>query len=165
MHDAPDAVLLATGKENTSLNVAEAARTDTEVVATVETTPRYKLRASSSAANHRRVAASPGVTLGRDRQRMASERESGIADFRKAAAVGAEEQPPPPKEAAEKNKDQDRRRKKKEPTPQPNVPDMIIECVLDDHGYVKTQMYHKGKFLGKVCSSRVDRVLPGLERC
>ncbi|RLN69563.1 hypothetical protein BBJ29_008734 [Phytophthora kernoviae] len=39
--------------------------------------------------------------------------------------------------------------RKKEPTPQPVVPDQILECYLDAHGYVKTRSYLKGKFLGK----------------
>ncbi|RLN44134.1 hypothetical protein BBJ28_00010608, partial [Nothophytophthora sp. Chile5] len=38
---------------------------------------------------------------------------------------------------------------KKEPPPQPIVPDQIVECVLDAHGYIKTRTYRKGKFLGK----------------
>ncbi|KAL3662967.1 hypothetical protein V7S43_011911 [Phytophthora oleae] len=40
-------------------------------------------------------------------------------------------------------------KKKKEPTPQPVVPDQILEAYLDDNGYVKTRTYLKGKFLGK----------------
>ncbi|CAI5730633.1 unnamed protein product [Peronospora destructor] len=48
---------------------------------------------------------------------------------------------PPPAAAVEK--------KKKEPTPQPVVPDKILEAYLDAHGYVKTRTYVKGKFLGK----------------
>ncbi|KAL4164359.1 hypothetical protein KRP22_004225 [Phytophthora ramorum] len=39
--------------------------------------------------------------------------------------------------------------KKKEPTPQPVVPDQILEAYLDAGGYVKTRTYVKGKFLGK----------------
>ncbi|GMF22197.1 unnamed protein product [Phytophthora fragariaefolia] len=46
-------------------------------------------------------------------------------------------QPPPPA------------KKKKEPTPQPVVPDQILEAYLDAGGYVKTRTYVKGKFLGK----------------
>ncbi|KAK1938099.1 putative serine/threonine-protein kinase CCRP1 [Phytophthora citrophthora] len=40
-------------------------------------------------------------------------------------------------------------KKKKEPTPQPVVPDQILEAYLDANGYVKTRTYLKGKFLGK----------------
>eukprot|EP00644_Phytophthora_capsici_P008348 jgi/Phyca11/114488/e_gw1.26.525.1 len=40
-------------------------------------------------------------------------------------------------------------KKKKEPTPQPVVPDQILEAYLDVNGYVKTRTYIKGKFLGK----------------
>ncbi|CAH0475014.1 unnamed protein product [Peronospora belbahrii] len=40
-------------------------------------------------------------------------------------------------------------KKKKEPTPQPVVPDQILETYLDGQGYVKTRTYVKGKFLGK----------------
>ncbi|OWZ09041.1 PLK/PLK-Unclassified protein kinase, partial [Phytophthora megakarya] len=39
--------------------------------------------------------------------------------------------------------------KKKEPTPQPVVPDQILEAYLDSTGYVTTRTYVKGKFLGK----------------
>ncbi|KUF98793.1 Potassium voltage-gated channel subfamily H member 6 [Phytophthora nicotianae] len=51
---------------------------------------------------------------------------------------------PPPAPAAQK--------KKKEPTPQPVVPDQILEAYLDTQGYVKTRTYIKGKFLGKFTS-------------
>ncbi|CEG46225.1 plk plk-unclassified protein kinase [Plasmopara halstedii] len=52
-----------------------------------------------------------------------------------------EEVAPPPASTAQ--------REKKEPTPQPVVPDQILEAYLDAQGYIRTRTYLKGKFLGK----------------
>lgn len=165
MHEAPDAAaLLAPDKENTALNADVSASGD----AASSAPNHYKLRGLEDrvSAYHRRLASSPGVTLDRDCRRMATEREQGIADLRRAAADAVPETQPLSQGAeAEADKQEPRRyapveppkkaqlaRKKdaKESTPQPVVPDMIIECVLDQYGYVKTRTYRKGKFLGKV---------------
>jgi hypothetical protein len=55
-------------------------------------------------------------------------------------------------------------KKKKEPTPQPIVPDQILEAHLDVHGFVKTRTYLKGKFLGKVGLKRLKEAL-GVSWC
>jgi hypothetical protein len=165
MREASDtAALLATDKENTALNADASAGGD----ATESTPSQYKLRGLEDrvSAYHRRLASSPGVTLDRDCRRMATEREKGVADLRRGVTdavpetqvlsqetgAGAEKHEPrryapvePPKKAQLA-----RKKEAKEATPQPVVPDMVIECVLDQYGYVKTRTYRKGKFLGKV---------------
>ena len=67
--------------------------------------------------------------------------------------------PPPPAAAMAVEKT------KKEPTPQPVVPDTILEAYVDAQGYVKTRTYVRGKFLGKVgCYLHWNR-LKAKKRC
>ncbi|KAG6574745.1 PLK/PLK-UNCLASSIFIED protein Kinase [Phytophthora cinnamomi] len=123
--------LLAAGKENSAAGGNQATTSAT----------RAKLRRSSSRSSDaaRRVYDSDRFKL------VQSRRGSGAASPRPATASNQEDnvdmEPPPPPPAATQ--------KKKQPTPQPVVPDQILEAYLDAAGFVKTRSYVKGKFLGK----------------
>lgn len=143
MHEAPDAVnLVASGKENAALNGDAAASVGVQGAAAPGPSPqqRYKLTGSQDDALQLRLRSvtdrrSPVTTTTSNNNNNQEEREP-----RRFAPVE------PHKKAQLRNRQKDG----KEPTPQPVVPDMVIECVLDQHGYVKTRTYRRGKFLGKV---------------
>ncbi|KAE9353754.1 putative serine/threonine-protein kinase [Phytophthora rubi] len=124
--------LLAAGKENSAAVGNQATTSAT----------RAKLRRSSSSSDAaRRVYDSDRFKL------VQSWRGSGAASPGPARPPSNQdeheniEMVEPPAPAA--------KQKKKEPTPQPVVPDQILEVYLDAGGYVKTRTYRKGKFLGK----------------
>ncbi|POM60725.1 PLK/PLK-UNCLASSIFIED protein Kinase [Phytophthora palmivora] len=124
--------LLGGGKENSAVNGNQSTAT-----------MRAKLRSSSDAS--RRVYDSDRFKL------VQSRRGSG------AAASPRHAVPSEPASNQDDNVEMEKPaeapvapvQKKKEPTPQPVVPDQILEAYLDTHGYVKTRTYIKGKFLGK----------------
>ncbi|CAI5709661.1 unnamed protein product [Peronospora effusa] len=132
-HDTTE--MLAKGDENlmvsknlpTSVVMRAKRRNSNDAAQRVYDSDRFKLVQS------RRGSASPGHVLPalepRYNQNINAEMERPI------------EAAPPPAADVEK--------KKKEPTPQPVVPDKILEAYLDARGYVKTRTYAKGKFLGK----------------
>ncbi|KAG3092017.1 putative serine/threonine-protein kinase [Phytophthora idaei] len=128
----PTELLAAGGKENsaaggnqTSATMRAKLRNGSDASRRVSESDRFKLVQSRRGSG----AASPGHAL------PASNQDENVEMDRPVDMV------PPPAPAAQK--------KKKEPTPQPVVPDQILEAYLDTQGYVKTRTYIKGKFLGK----------------
>ncbi|KAF1795148.1 Protein kinase, ATP binding site [Phytophthora cactorum] len=128
----PTELLAEGGKENsaaggnqTSATMRAKLRNSSDASRRVYESDRFKLVQSRRGSG----AASPGHAL------PASNQDENVEMDRPVDTV------PPPAPAAQK--------KKKEPTPQPVVPDQILEAYLDTQGYVKTRTYIKGKFLGK----------------
>ncbi|KAG2778864.1 hypothetical protein Pcac1_g10962 [Phytophthora cactorum] len=128
----PTELLAEGGKENsaaggnqTSATMRAKLRNSSDASRRVYESDRFKLVQSRRGSG----AASPGHAL------PASNQDENVEMDRPVDMV------PPPAPAAQK--------KKKEPTPQPVVPDQILEAYLDTQGYVKTRTYIKGKFLGK----------------
>ncbi|ETP45138.1 PLK/PLK-UNCLASSIFIED protein kinase [Phytophthora nicotianae P10297] len=128
----PTELLSTEGKENsaaggnqTSATMRAKRRSSSDASRRVYDSDRFKLVQSRRGSG----AASPGHAL------QANNQDENVDMDRPVDTV------PPPAPAAQK--------KKKEPTPQPVVPDQILEAYLDTQGYVKTRTYIKGKFLGK----------------
>ncbi|KAF4150581.1 POLO box duplicated region [Phytophthora infestans] len=115
----------AAGSNQTSATMRAKLRNSSDASRRVYDSDRFKLVQSRRGSG----ASSPGHAL------QTSNQDENVEMDRLVDAV------PPPAPAAQK--------KKKEPTPQPVVPDQILEAYLDTKGYVKTRTYIKGKFLGK----------------